>query len=115
MTVLGWDMICCIVKRLQTLVKEQVLSSDQLAFYSIAFVSIFLADLWHILKHTCKYCVLGTDTCLFHPMLPKFEDVLFDATGSKLNLNVAEHQWVPFDKMQFLKQLSRQLYHKDAC
>ena len=110
MTIMGWDMICCIVKRLQTLVKENILSPDQLAFYSIGFVSIFVADLWHISTHTCKYCVLDSTTCLFHPMLPKFKQSLFDKSGNKMNLNIAEHQWVPFNKMQFMKQLCRELY-----
>ena len=112
-SIFGWDMICVIAKRLQTLYKENILSNAQKHFYSINFVSAWLADLWHIFSHTCQYCVLTSATCLFHPFLKKFSNDLLDENEKRANLNVVEQRWVKFNKMRFMKQENRQSYGLD--
>ena len=64
----------------------------------------FIVDIFHVEKHTLSKCVLGSDNCMYHPHLPKFNDV------KKMNTEIAEQS---FSRINMFKYSSRKMnYYK---
>lgn len=103
-------MICMIVKRIVSLSKQSLLSNAYKAFYNLEIMSMMVSDLFHINKHTCEYCKLDSITCIFHPSLQKFSDVMKNDDDKNLNLEIAEQKWVTWNKCKFMKLLSKQKF-----
>lgn len=104
-------MICSIVKRIVSLATQDILSNAYKAFYNLEILSLMVSDLWHIDKHTCKYCVLSSEECIFHPSLSNFESIMKNPDNNKnLNLSIAEQKWTTWNKAKFMKLLSKQKF-----
>ena len=104
---IGYDMMCRIYYRVNQLAKKGRLSDIQMSVWFDLIWRAFI-DLWHIATHTDKLCIKKTG--IFHPELPKFDEILKNIGDIMKRCNdiIAEQFWSHMNGAVQLKSMSKE-------
>ena len=103
---IGYDFMCKMYYCLKSNDKHKTLSDLQMSFWFDIIWRAFI-DIWHVAKHTDPLCCKdGT----FHPMLPKFNKVLYNITSMMKRCNdlIAEQFWSTMNATGQLKAMNQE-------
>ena len=106
---IGYDMICRMYYHLKALIKKKRLPAIQEQFWCELVWRAFV-DIWHIFTHTDELCQKTGG--VFHPRLPKFEEITYHINLLMQNVNdmIAEQFWSTMNATHQLKSMSRERF-----
>ena len=104
---IGYDMVCRIYHHLKTLMENERLTAEHMAFWCNLIWVAFI-DIWHVFKHTDDLCKEKAGA--FHPTLDKFKDILYKVKEKMERVNdiIAEQFWSTFNSTGQLKSMNKE-------
>ena len=100
----GYDMMCCLYKRMRTLIKDELLDQERKSLL-IHLLGYLFVDAFHVRTHRNPLCK-NAEGGLFHPHLTKFKGILWGRQRTK-NDSVAEQLWKKTNGLKVAKNMGR--------
>ena len=117
---IGYDHMCGLCKRIISMGKQGLLTSDQIFFWTKMMAAAF-SDGFHIQKHICELCHMKyTETVILNGECKKFDNIFRNPqylkmekkknTYTKVNDEIVEQYWRYFNAMRFMKRASSRTF-----